>query len=188
MRINASQQRGATLLVSLIILVLMTLLGVSSFLLGKSNLQTVGNMQQRNEAMAAAQETIEETVSKTQFFETPANAVPNGCAANTKCVDVNNDGKTDVTVTLATPKCTQAKVVLNSALNFESEEDQGCTVSPTQNQFGQKNVATGNSICADSIWELSATAVDDVTEAEVTVTEGAGVRVSTDNIATSCPL
>lgn len=183
-----SQQQGATLLVSLIILVLMTLLGVSSFLLGKSNMQTVGNMQQRNEAMAAAQETIEETVSKTQFFETPANAVPNGCAANKKCVDVNGDGKPDVTVTLATPKCTQAKVVQNSALNFENEEDRGCSVSPVQNLFGTPTATTGNSLCADSVWELSAEAVDDVTEAEVTVTQGAAVRVSTDNIATSCPL
>ena len=182
-----SQQQGATLLVSLIILVLMTLLGVSSFLLGKSNMQTVGNMQQRGEVMAAAQETIEATVSKTQFFETPTNAVPNGCAANTKCVDVNADGKSDVTVTLATPKCTQAKVVQNNALNFENTEDQGCGVMVAQNQWGIKYATTGNSLCADSVWELSAEAVDDVTEAQVTVTQGAAVRVSTDKVATSCP-
>lgn len=186
--IMRSQQQGATLLVSLIILVLMTLLGVSSFMLGKSNMQTVGNMQQRNEAMAAAQETVEETVSKTQFFETPTNAVPNGCAANTKCVDVNGDGKSDVTVTLATPKCTQAKVVQNVALNYEDDEERGCAVGVVQNQFGTPKAATGNSLCADSVWELSAEAIDDVTESKVTVTQGAAVRVSTDNIATSCPL
>jgi Tfp pilus assembly protein PilX len=183
-----SRQQGATLLVSLIILVLMTLLGVSSFLLGKNNMQTVGNMQQRNEAMAAAQETVEETVSKTQFFETPTNAVPNGCAANTKCVDVNADGKSDVTVVLATPKCLQAQVVQNAALNYANAEDAGCAVGAGQGLFGVEGATTGNSLCADSVWELSAEATDDVTESKVTVTQGAAVRVSTDNIATSCPI
>ncbi|TLY59071.1 MAG: hypothetical protein E6K48_12365 [Gammaproteobacteria bacterium] len=49
------RQRGATLIVSLIMLLLITLLAVSSFTLGKANLQIVGNMQQRNQAFAAAQ-------------------------------------------------------------------------------------------------------------------------------------
>lgn len=183
-----SQQQGATLLVSLIILVLMTLLGVSSFMLGKSNMQTVGNMQQRNEAIAAAQQTVEETVSKTQFFETPNNAVPNGCAANTKCVDVNGDDKSDVTVVLAIPKCVQAQVVQNAALNYANAEDAGCAIGAGQGLFGVEGATTGNSLCADSVWELSAEATDDVTESKVTVTQGAAVRVSTDNIATSCPI
>lgn len=187
MRMPSSSQRGATLLVSLIILVLMTLLGVSSFMLGKSSMQTVGNMQQRNEAMAAAQETIEETVSKTHFFESPANAIPGGCAANTKCVDVNADGKADVTVKLATPTCIQAKVVQVAALNLADKEDAGCTIGAQQGQFAVEGAVTGNSICADSLWELSAEATDNVTESKVTVAQGAAVRVSTDNIASSCP-
>src|SRR5437763_142545 len=41
------RQRGATLIVSLIMLLLITLLAVSSFTLGKANLQIVGNIQQR---------------------------------------------------------------------------------------------------------------------------------------------
>ena len=54
------RQAGATLIISLIVLVLMTLLAVSTFNLGKGNLQIVGNMQRQNEALAAAQEVIEE--------------------------------------------------------------------------------------------------------------------------------
>ena len=38
------RQRGATLIVSLIMLLLITLLAISSFTLGKGNLQIVGNM------------------------------------------------------------------------------------------------------------------------------------------------
>lgn len=187
MSMPSSQQRGATLLVSLIILVLLTLLGVSSFMLGKSNLQTVGNMQQRNEAMAAAQETIEDTVSHTQFFQSPTNAVVNGCAANTKCVDVNADGVADVTVKLATPICIQAQTIQNGALNLKDSEDAGCAVGATQGQYATEGATTGNSICADSLWELSAEATDNVTESKVTVAQGAAVRVSTDNVAASCP-
>lgn len=183
----SSQQQGATLLISLIILVLMTLLGVSSFMLGKSNMQTVGNMQQRNEARAAAQETIEEAVSYTHFFETPANAIPGGCAANTKCIDVNGDQIADVTVKLATPTCIQAKVVQVAALNLADKEDAGCTIGAQQGQFAVEGAVTGNSICADSLWELSAEATDNVTESKVTVAQGAAVRVSTDNVTSSCP-
>ncbi|MEK7736556.1 MAG: hypothetical protein AAB319_02190, partial [Pseudomonadota bacterium] len=43
------RQRGATLVIGLIMLVLLTLMAVSSFNLGKSNLQIVGNMQFRNQ-------------------------------------------------------------------------------------------------------------------------------------------
>jgi len=48
------RQRGAALIVSLIMLLLITLLAISSFTVGKSNLQIVGNMQQRAQALAAA--------------------------------------------------------------------------------------------------------------------------------------
>lgn len=187
MRIKSKTQSGVTLLVTLIILVLMTLLAVSSFLLGKNSMQTVGNMQQRNEAMAAAQETLEDTVSKTYFFESPNNAIPDGCAANTKCIDVNADGKADVTVKLATPTCIQAQVILVAELDLSNEEDKGCSIGVQQGQFAVEGAATGNSICADSLWELSAEATDNVTESKVSVTQGAAVRVSTDNVAASCP-
>lgn len=182
-----SQQRGATLLVSLIMLVLMTLLAVSSFNLGKSSLQVVGNMQHRSEALAAAQETIEEAVSHTWFFETPTAALHNSCAANTKCIDVNGDGTADVTVILATPTCIKAQTILNAELDLSNTEDAGCALGLTQGQWATAGATTGNSLCSESLWELNATATDNTTEAKTTVTQGVAVRVSTDNVATSCP-
>jgi hypothetical protein len=77
--------------------------------------------------------------------------------------------------------------VQNAALNYADEEDAGCAIGTQQNLYGIKGATTGNSICANSLWELSAEATDDVTESKVTVTQGAAVRVSTDNVATSCP-
>jgi len=46
---------------------------------------------------------------------------------------------------------------------------------------------TGNSLCAESIWDVQAVAVDTVTRARATITEGMSVRVSSDNIINSCP-
>jgi len=53
--------------------------------------------------------------------------------------------------------------------------------------FGIAGAATGDSLCADSIWDVQAVAVDSVTQARATLTEGMSVRVSSDNIINSCP-
>lgn len=187
------QQRGATLIVALVLLIMLTLFALTSFNLGKSSLQTVGNMQHRNEAMTAAQQTIEEVVSTTRLFQNPATIIPNGVSAcnggapNTKCVDVNNDGTADVTVTLTpTPTCIKAQPLLNSELSASNPNDAGCTVQAAQG-FGIAGAVTGSSLCADSLWEVTAVAADNVTGAQFSVTQGVGVRVSNDNIAASCP-
>jgi Tfp pilus assembly protein PilX len=183
------QQRGATLLVSLIMLVLMTLFAVTSFNLGKSSLQVVGNMQQRSQGIGAAQSTIEEAVSTTRFFEAPSAVFfqPCGNVANTRCVDVNGDGKPDVTVTLAPiPVCLKAKTIQNASLVLTNPNDAGCSMGTSQS-FGIVGSATGASLCADSTWEINAVAVDNVTQAKAALTHGVGVRVSTDNIGASCP-
>ena len=182
-----ARQGGATLIISLIILVLMTLLAVSSFNLGKGNLQIVGNMQRQSEALAAAQEAVEEATSTTRLFDNPTGVFLAPCAANAKCVDTNGDGTPDVTVTLTpAPACVKAATVKNTSLDLTNSEDAGCSVGAAQS-FGIAGATTGDSLCADSVWEINAVAVDNQTQSTVTVTQGMSVRVSTDNIATSCP-
>ena len=56
-------QRGVTLVVGMIMLVLITLLVLAGFHLGRNNLDIVGNAQQRNDALGAAQQTIEAAVN-----------------------------------------------------------------------------------------------------------------------------
>lgn len=181
------RQRGVTLVVALIMLVLLTLLALTSFNLGNSNLQIVSNMQQRNEAIAAAQEVIEEALSSTRFFTAPANTLTAPCgAANHRCVDINGDGVPDVTVALATPTCAKAQPVKNSTLDVSVRENAGCVVGQVQN-FGTAGAVTDDSLCADSVWELRATATDNTTEASVEVTQGVAVRVAKDDILTNCP-
>ena len=123
------RQQGAALIVSLIMLILISLLAVASFRLGKSDLQIVGNMQQRKQALSAAQQTIEQVISSTQFTATPTNAVFNPCTGqNTACVDVNGDGVPDVNVSIVV-LCNAIQPILNSALNFSNSNDTGCLIT-----------------------------------------------------------
>ena len=85
-------QRGVTLVVGMIMLVLITLLVLASFHLGRNNLEIVGNAQQRNEALAAAQQTIEAAVDSPLLTSNPAAIFPTPCTGwtgNTLCYDVN---------------------------------------------------------------------------------------------------
>lgn len=80
------RQQGMTLVMALIMLVLLTVLALTSFSLGNSNLQVVSNMQQREQAIAAANQVIEETISSPRFFSTPEAALTNPCGApNQRC-------------------------------------------------------------------------------------------------------
>lgn len=66
------KQHGSSLLLSLVMLVVLTLLVVSAIRMSNSNLMTVGNMQFKNEAAAAAQQAIEQQVmGNTGIFYTP---------------------------------------------------------------------------------------------------------------------
>lgn len=185
---HAGRERGITLVTALVMLVLLTLVALTSFNVGKSNLQIVSNMQQRDEATAAAREVIEETISNTRFFVTPEHILANPCGApNQRCVDTNGDGKTDVKVAIAPkPKCVKAPVIKNTALKLSDNEDARCSMGSAQN-FGVAGAVDGNSACADSIWEITAAATDVETEAKVEVTQGVAVRVARDDVTNNCP-
>jgi Tfp pilus assembly protein PilX len=185
---RSHRQRGITLVTALIMLVLLTLLALTSFNLGKSNLQIVSNMQQRDEATAAAREVIEETISNTRFFVTPQNILANPCGApNQRCFDTNGDGRNDVKVAITpAPKCVKAPIIKNSALDMAKREDADCSMGSGQN-FGTAGAVDGNSACADGIWEVSAVATDLDTSAKVKVTQGVAVRVARDDVTNNCP-
>ncbi len=183
------KQDGITLVTALIMLVLLTLVALTSFNLNKSNLQIVTNMQQRDEATAAAREVLEESISTTRFFQSPQDILANPCDgnANQRCVDSNGDGKQDVKVQITPqPECVKAPVIKNSALNLAEPEDAQCSMGAPQN-FGVAGAVDGNSACADSIWEITAVATDIETAAEVEVTQGVAVRVARDDVANNCP-
>jgi len=179
------RQHGATLIVGLIMLVLITMFVVTAFKLGKSNLQTVGNAQLRNQALSAAQGAIEMAVSK-DFTIAPANAItatiPCGNLANQTCVDVNGDGVMDVTVAV-TLNCVAKQVIPVGALDFTNPNDAGCLVGVSQ-AFGVAGVSSNASLCAESLWNIQAVATDSIGNAQYAINQGTGVRVPATAI---CP-
>jgi len=187
MNTGMRSQRGATLFIALVMLVMLTMFAVSSLNSSTTNLKVVGNMQARGEALNSAQETIETVISTPTFITNPANAVPTPCgSANTMCTDLTGDGTPEYTTQLLPmPNCVAKNAIKLSDLVLTNVEDLGCAAGQAQ-QFGIAGAVTGDSLCANTQWEITAQTVGTANSARVTVTQGVGVRISMDDMATSC--
>lgn len=69
---NRHHQRGAVLLVSLIMLVMLTLIVVSSINLSTADLRIVGNRQSKMAMSHSAQQAIEQVINSIAVFDAPA--------------------------------------------------------------------------------------------------------------------
>lgn len=130
----ARRERGAALVVGLILLALITIMVVSAFNLSSTNVQAVGNMQLRDEAIAAANRGIE-LVMSSAFTEAPA--------AQTVDVDIDNDGTMDFQVEFARPTCVSA------------ERIGGTSVPPSSLFLGEAFTAS-TSDAYRTVWDLQA--------------------------------
>lgn len=187
----ASKQQGFSLFAGLMILVLMTILAISAFRVGINETMVVANAQHRNEAIDAAQQVIDMVASSNNFTQNPAAAVPNsnctGGGANSWCVDNNADGVNDVKVQLnPEPDCVAASVIPASQLDLTQAADLTCAAGVQQN-FGVVGAVSGDSMCANSTWEISAQANDTATGTTATVAQGINVRIAATDMATYCP-
>ena len=183
------REQGMTLLMALIMLVVLTLLALTSFNMTQANMQVVTNMQQRDAVTFAARGVLDEVLSSAAFHANAGQTLSQqtGCSegADARCIDTNGDGINDVVVKVeVAPKCVKVKTIKSSELNLALPEERKCTTQ-AQN-FGTVG-ATGNSMCADSVWEVQVVAKDSVSDAKMTVTQGIGVRVAVDTIMTKCP-
>lgn len=187
MNIMRHRQRGATLLITLTMLVVLTLFAITSLNTANSNLKVVGNMQARNEATNIAQETIETVISTPLFLSNPANTILTPCgSANTLCTDINSDGITDYTTVLnPAPKCVTVVPIKNSQLILTNTEDLGCSSGQAQ-QFGIGGAVTGDSLCSNTVWEITAVTTGASSGATATIIQGIGSRISADNAGSSC--
>jgi competence protein ComGC len=91
-------QRGITLVVSLIMLLVITLLVVSAISWSTINLRVTGNMQTLGEARAAVDMAVNQLIS-----------APLGSSSPAIDVDLNNDGTNDYSVTIASITCVGVK-------------------------------------------------------------------------------
>lgn len=182
----ARRQRGATLVVALIFLVLLSLFAVSAFNEATTNLRVVGNTQAREEATAAAQLAIESTISSTLFTTNPE-----GVETNAVLVDIDNNGTPDYTARMTPkPSCYRVRPIKNAELNPNKPEDLACMQSGVVVQGGLDmsgaNLLADASLCANTEWNLRAEVTDTRTNTSVAVNQGVGVRVIAADAETYC--
>lgn len=164
-------QRGTALPVTLIMLVMLTMLVLGVINMSTVNLRVAANEQTRSESIAGAQQAIEQ-VASTNF---PVNPQP-----LTFAVDINNDGKADYNVAVAKPDCKNTTPIKLTELDPTQTSDVACFASAVIGGAG----AGGNSVCANTQWDVSATATDAASSgATVTLHQGIGQRVP---IGTTC--
>lgn len=160
------RQRGVTLVIGLIMLVLITLVVTSAFMLSTTNLKAVGNMQFREEAIAAANVAVER-VAGTDFTLAPA--------ASSHDVDIDQDGNADYTVNVAVPVCVKALGI--TSLPATDADATICAVG-----------SGGTPVCYETIWELTSTVSPSgfaaLTGARATVKQGISKRVNVTKLKT----
>ncbi|MGJ8668460.1 MAG: pilus assembly PilX family protein [Oceanococcus sp.] len=182
-------QRGATLIVGLIMLMVTSVSLMSLYNYSKISFEIVQNLQSESIAVDLANATLEGAISTTRVVNAPSAVFLLGCDGfqNSQCFDIDADGRNDVVVQLnPQPFCVQAQIIQNRQLNFDSAEDEPCIVSATTD-FGVIGAASDNSLCSSSLWEVTAVATDAVTQSNQSVTGDYAVRVATANVLTSCP-
>lgn len=144
-------QRGVTLFVALVFLLVMTLFAVSSVNMSTVNLRIVNNMQATKQMETVAQDAIEQMLSdSSRYGLTPDDS------------DINVDmatatGTTPMTVTIDTPKC----------INY---------ITASGYSAAQEAI-----IPEDTTWEVVAHVKDTLTGAKVDVHQGFQMRMLAGN-------
>jgi hypothetical protein len=150
-------QRGATLIVGLIMLVLITLVVSSAFMLSSTNLKSVGNMQYRDEALSAANAAIEQVISSDAIFMAPA----------MQTITVG-----DYSVTVAAPVCLYSTDVVTSTSN---------DANPNIHSESSGGVSGGAAPgYLDTYWDIAASVNDGMTGASVTTHQGIKITLPSD--------
>ncbi len=181
-----ARQRGVTLAVALIFLVLLSLFAVNAFLGSTTGLRIVGNMQARQEGLAAAQAVIEQVVSSDAFARQPA-------AVASVPVTVTVGGVAYTVRLTPAPSCYRVRTVKNSELDATNAADQSCMRSGALQQPGVEQTTsqlTGlladTSLCADTEWNIRAQVTDSRTGAQLAVNQGVAIRMAESDATLLC--
>jgi len=148
------RQGGATLLVVLVMLVMITLFVVSMIRLSSTNLKVVGNMQAQRALEASAQQAIESSISTYTFFSDAANNAGQWPAGNPYLVPapvING-----YTIAISRPTCVNSTPATGYGLTI--------TLVPE-----------------DTNWEVPAGSTDPVTGAQVNLVQGVRMRLPSGN-------
>lgn len=167
-------QRGSTLIVGLVMLVLMTLVAIAAINMSTGNLKIVGNMQYQQEARAAAQAALNQVWSSAAYIETPSSAPT--------LVDVAVNGTT-YHVHLTTP-CIKGVSAISVAEIDQTGTSQDRTTCRDQDDLFNTGIMSqrpgeAGSHCSRLLWEATATVDDPNSRAHFELTEGATTKKKT---------
>jgi type II secretory pathway pseudopilin PulG len=143
-------QRGAALVVGLIMLVLVTIMLLAALTLSTSGFRSVSNMQFREEAIAAANRAIDQVISSPFALSPEPESI---------LVDIDSDGVGDYSVDIDTPVCIAATQAFDA-------DPSSLQVSPTLTVASTWN----------TVWDIRATVNADQNAGGAAVVVRAGVR------------
>ena len=180
---SRSRQRGISLVLGMIMLVLLTLLAVSAFQASNVNLRIAGNMQVRQEMQAASQTAIESVLSSPSFVDT---SIPVPSVA----VSLNNATYT-VDFTPA-PSCTGIVDIPTEDLVPTNPDDFVCIPSgalpgASSGIFTAGGPPSPPSYCSNTRWAVIANVADANSGGNTTLEQGVAVRMSKPKALTGCP-
>lgn len=185
---SVHRQRGASALVALVFLVIVAFVVLTAYRLSGQQLTLAGNAQSRAQVLAGANFAVERTISTVDFLRTPAVV-----AATPIGVDIDGNGADDFAVTVGLPTCYRLRVVPAAELDERRSSDAGCVSGLGSagsilviGGSGGAAVNATESQCADSEWNISATAADDMTRAALTVNQGVAVRADRVDATNNC--
>lgn len=165
-RPQTPRQRGASLIIALVLLTLLALLVLGSFNLSSSNLVAVGNMQRRDEAAAATVQLIEDAVA-VQL----KNDATTGLVAPSTDQLVTNGFQVD----LEMPRCIE---VISTTSGSPVSVGTSVTLGP----------GFSASVSYDTLWEFKSTATDTSgLGTKVVTVQGVRVILTEDQKNQYCP-
>ena len=174
------RQHGSTLITGLVMLVVLTLMVLSAINSGNSNLRIAGNMQTKEEAVAAGQQAIEGYIS----YNFTANPV-----ASSVAIDINSDNTADYQVAVSQPACTSTVPIPVPQLNPFNPADSQCLLSsaPIGGIITASNTmaTSSTSLCYQQNWDIQAN-VSSLSQngAAVVLHQGVNLRVQAGTV---CP-
>ena len=179
-------QRGAALFAVLVLLFVMGWFALSAFRISSQQLQIVGNGQAEQQALAAAQRAIDLTISSNAFSKDPA-----AVAAIPIASDIDADGDEDFTARLEpAPKCIRVRPIKTMELDIAKVGDRAClqSVGGSGNLVVRPGgvVNSGDSLCANSEWNIAAAVTDATTNTSVTIQQGVAIRVVATDAKNFC--
>ena len=175
-RCGPGSERGATLVIALVMLSLMLIQGIASFTAANIQVRNAGSLQSRQEAQAAADLGVADVLNSAAFV-----ADPDAVARSPIDIDIDGNGRAAYRVSV-TPACIAVQKVTLSMLVPERTDDAACIASST---------VDGDTACVDTSWNLQAVAIPapGATDSGVRVEMHQGVRVRLDagDAARVCP-